>query len=496
MNDIPQFIRMEYPDFVKFLVAYYEYLEQQGQSYHFNANALNYSDVDRTSLEFLDYFGRNFLSSLPDLIYDKNNIPTLVKNIEQYYSARGSEKSFQLLFRLFEQQEDDQTELEFYYPSYDMLRVSDGKWINEKSIKLVDPPLDVKTWEGGQISGEISGAVSVVDEVKVYEYASGAKVAEIFILEFDVIHTADKFQCGETVRIIKLDQTIDYGVLAKVFYKVNITSQGKFYSKNQRIKVTSTSGESARVVVDYVGKGTVDDFEVVVPGTGYKIGERVYTDGDDFGSGAYGSVSSVNIDGGILTIDKVFEGHDYRHNKKVLVDSFEGRDAEIMIVSDDIGVVETVEVRDFGINYESINTALEFNTVMRVFNTQIDVEIGELVTGDTSGATGIIEYWDRYTNTLSVSIEAGAFLEGETITGSRYSGTAVIYEINVAEGELIDGCLCEYKGRYLNMDGHISSLKYIQDSYFYQMFSYMIANTSQSTTYYTNCSSIYYCIRS
>ena len=96
-KEIPQFIRLDYPNFVAFVVAYYEFIEQEGLPYHFIANALNYSDVDRTSLEFLELFGRNFLSSLPDLIYSENSIPLLVKNIEQHYSAIGSESAFDFL---------------------------------------------------------------------------------------------------------------------------------------------------------------------------------------------------------------------------------------------------------------------------------------------------------------------------------------------------------------------------------------------------------------
>jgi hypothetical protein len=255
LDDIPQFIRMEYPSFVAFVIAYYEWMEQEGLPYHFISNTLNYTDVDRTSLEFLDIFGRNFLSPLPDVIYDQNNIATLVKNIEQYYSARGSEKSFQFLFRLFENKEDPDRNLEFYYPSYDMLRVSDGKWINEKSLKIIDPPEDVLTWEAGQITGEWSGAVAIIDEVRVYQSTGGVDIAELFLLEFDVIHTADKFELGEVINGIKIDETTFSATTERVFHAVNITTPGRFYDTNQRIHITSASGDDARVVVDYISKG-------------------------------------------------------------------------------------------------------------------------------------------------------------------------------------------------------------------------------------------------
>lgn len=464
---------MEYPYFVQFIVSYYEWMEQEGYAYHYISNSLNFQDVDRTSLELLNIFGRNFLQPLPDVIYDQNNIATLVKYISQYYSARGSEKSFQFLFRLFENTSSpDPTE--FYYPSYDMLRVSDGKWINEKSIKIIDPPDDVLTWEGGQIIGQWSGAKSIIDEIKTYSLPSGTDVAELYLLEFDVVNTPEKFQLGETFDGVRLDETTFSSETEPVFHSVNITSSGQFYDTNQRIRVISSSGEEARVVVDYVSKGVVSDFTILEAGVDYAVGERVYTDGDDFGSGAYGNVTAVDGSGGITEITMIFEGHDYQHAKKVLVDTLNGSGAELMMESEDIGGVETVEIRDFGLDYDPLDTTLIFNTVIRVYNLSRDMEIGERITGQTSFAIGIVEAWDRYTNVVSVKMESGAFLVGEEILGERYGGTADIYDLYLAEGELVEGCLCSYKGRYIGMDGHISSLKYIQDSYFYQMFSYML----------------------
>jgi len=474
LDDIPQFIRMEYPNFVAFLVKYCEWMEEEGKPYHFIANALNYSDVDRTDLALLEVFGRNFLSPLPDVIYDQNNIATLVKNIVQYYSARGAEKSFQFLFRLFELKTDTSTEFDFYYPSYDMLRVSDGKWVNEKSVKIIDPPDDFNTWEGGLLVGETSGAKAIIDEVKTYTTGTNTNVGEIFLLEFDVVHTPEKFVCGETITVTKMDGTNDSSSTEKVFYGVNITNPGKFYDYNQRVSIISTNGEEARAVVDYVGKGVVNQFTIVNGGINYAVGERVYTGGAGFGSGAYGTITAVDGVGSITAIKMIFQGHDYRYSKEVLVDTVNGSDAIIMIDSDDIGAIQTVEIRDFGIGYELADTTLVFNTMMRVYDEFIDMEIGERITGQSSGAIGIIEYWSKETNVMSVYVESGIFEADEQIVGERYGGTAEIYDVSIAEGELIEGCVCNYKGRYINQDGHISSLKYIQDSYFYQMFSYMI----------------------
>jgi len=474
-KEIPQFIRMEYPSFVTFIKSYYQWMEKEGAPYHFIANALNFSDVDRTSIQLLDEFAKNFLSPLPNNIYDNNNIATLVKYIEQYYSARGSEKSFQFLFRLFEYQADKDHELEFYYPSYDMLRVSDGKWVKEKSLKIIDPPENVISWESGQITGNDSKAIAVIDEVKVYESSSGIKIAELFLIEFDIIHKPENFICGETVTIVTNDMMTFTAVTENIFFNIKITDGGKYYIPNQRVRITNSGvGEDARVVINYTGKGTVSKFGIVDGGINYLVNDKIFTHGDDFGSGAYGKVSEVDVNGSITKIKLLFGGHDYRYCQSVIIDSQNGENAIIMMDTDDIGRITSTEIRDFGINYIDAETTLTFNTSMRIYNVIKDGFVGERIVGNTSGANGVIEYWNKKTGVLSVYIESGQFIEGEVITGQRYGGEATIYELSTAVGVIEEGCLCSYKGRYINNDGHISSLKYIQDSYFYQMFSYMI----------------------
>jgi len=483
-KDIPQFIRMEYPYFVDFIKSYYEWMEQQGAPYQFIANALNYSDVDRTSLQLLNEFGKNFLQPLPSLIYEQNNIATLVKNIEQYYSARGSEKAFQFLFRLFQYQGDKDHDLEFYYPSYDMLRVSDGKWIVEKSLKIIDPPDNVMDWESGQITGKESGAIAVIDEIKTYESSSGIKIAEIFLIEFDIIHTPEKFICGETIKILTKDLEEYEVIIENIFFDIEfdidpITGEelrGQYYIPNQRIKIINNGiGEDARVVINNISKGSIKEFVIIDGGHSYQIGDKIYAiDTTGFGSGAYGTISEIDINGSITKIKLMSKGHDYKYAPYIKIDSVNGKNAIIIIKSDNIGKILTTKIRNFGINYFSTDTTIKFNASIRIYDIFKDVFIGEQIIGNTSGAVGIIEYWNQDNNVISVNILSGNFLVGEKYTGQRYGGTATIYDISIAQGKLIEGCLCKYNGRYINMDGHISSLKYIQDSYFYQMFSYML----------------------
>lgn len=135
-RQVPEFVREEHPLFIAFLEAYYEFLEnKQGQQINdlttVAKNFRNLSDVDLSIDEFEEQFFNTFASLLPrDAALDK---ALMIKNILPLYLSKGSEKSFKLLFRMLFGQE-----LEVRYPKNNILRASDGKWVVENTIKVLN----------------------------------------------------------------------------------------------------------------------------------------------------------------------------------------------------------------------------------------------------------------------------------------------------------------------------------------------------------------------
>ena len=134
-GQVPEFVREDHPLFVSFLEAYYEFLEtKQGtQSNDLIAKSKqlrNVADVDLSIDDFEDQFFNTFASLLPrDVVLDKS---TMIKNLLPLYLAKGSEKSFKLLFRMLFGQE-----LEVKFPGNNVLRASDGKWLRENTIRIL-----------------------------------------------------------------------------------------------------------------------------------------------------------------------------------------------------------------------------------------------------------------------------------------------------------------------------------------------------------------------
>ena len=133
-RQVPEFIREEYPLFITFLEAYYEFLEQK-QGTQLNdltkvSKDLKFlSDVDESIDDFEEQFFNTYASLVSrDVAVDKD---FLIKNVLPLYLAKGSENSFKLLFRLLFGQE-----LNVTFPKNDVLRASDGKWVVDNVIKV------------------------------------------------------------------------------------------------------------------------------------------------------------------------------------------------------------------------------------------------------------------------------------------------------------------------------------------------------------------------
>ena len=87
---LPKFISEDpnYANFSLFIQAYYEWMEEQGNTLDFTKNLINYMDVDTTTDEFLNYFVNDFMSYFPqEILADKTKV---IKIAKQLYQTKGT----------------------------------------------------------------------------------------------------------------------------------------------------------------------------------------------------------------------------------------------------------------------------------------------------------------------------------------------------------------------------------------------------------------------
>lgn len=258
-SQIPGFVREEGPQFVAFLKAYFEYMEQSGKAIDASRTIKDNQDIDRTVDSFVEYFRKEFMVNIPkDVLADKR---LLTKHIREFYRTRGSQESYRFLFRILFNKEID-----FYYPGDDILRASDGRWVQETRLRVGAPSnINPRTLEGKRIRGVTSGATAFVEDIIATE-ALG-----LLVYDMTVRNTVGTFTDGE--RVVNADNTNQFTTVSSQvgsIVGIDITDGGAFHNLGNSVEISGAgSTENATGVVTEVTNRSAVTLKIVKAGSGY-----------------------------------------------------------------------------------------------------------------------------------------------------------------------------------------------------------------------------------
>lgn len=301
-SQLPFFVRNDHPNFVAFLEAYYEYLEQdvgnnfEGRAIQRGKSLPDYVDIDKTIDIFADKLFWNFLNAIPrETLADKTK---LIKNIQHFYRARGTEKASKFLMNILFNKE-----LDFYYPKADVLRTSDGKWFIERSLTLTDLALNnvsnnlattLDSFTQKMIFGKTSKSVAVVDRTQ-RTIVDGQINDKLFIS-----YVKGRFKEGEEIYTqVPFGSNVSYlsaNITSNSVLTIAITDKGSLYNVGDYVIFETANSENvtpANAQVSIVSKGELFDFTLIKRGAGFQTGNPISFI-EPYGSGATGSVTSVS----------------------------------------------------------------------------------------------------------------------------------------------------------------------------------------------------------
>lgn len=258
-NQFPDFYKEEGQNFLAFIEAYYEYLEQNGKLTDAIQNIQDYKDINTTLDEYLEYFQDTLLPSVPhDVLGDKRLMAKYVKN---FNIARGTEASYKLMFRAIYNED-----VEITYPADKMLKVSDGEWRQDRYLTTT---YDTRAYDliGKTIEGRYSGARGLVEDV------IGRVVRNRDVMQILVSNIIGEFEHKEPIRLYGVEQTANsYTPFVESGIKtLSIVSAGGEYAEGDVLSLISDkNGDLGKVVVT----GTVDlggaiTFNIEDGGSGY-----------------------------------------------------------------------------------------------------------------------------------------------------------------------------------------------------------------------------------
>ena len=282
-NQFPSFYKEEGPQFIAFVKAYYEWLENSGSyiaangstvtpyidssaNISYTSNSSNkavgagvlyqarklpdYRDIDNTIDEFIVQFKEKYLKNIQ---FDTaSNKKLLVKNSLDLYRSKGTERSIDLFFKLVYG-----SSAEVRYPADNIFRVSDGVWERPEYLEIAHNRYNVD-YVGKQIIGAISGAKAFVEKF------IRRRIADGYVDLLYISGRQGQFTNGEVIGL-------------------NINNVPRF----DRSKRSKLIGSVSRVILQDRSRD-------------FKIGDIVSFTGSENGGGALARVESIGEAVGIV----------------------------------------------------------------------------------------------------------------------------------------------------------------------------------------------------
>lgn len=355
-KQVPEFVRDEYPKFVSFLEAYYEFLEEkQGTQ---NNDLINksktlrdISNVDESLDDFENNFYEKFAALLPRETEVRKDI--LFKNLNRLYLSKGNIESYKFLFRLLFNEE-----VQIIEPKNEVLKASSSVWsvenslridpnelylvqtgngtkttfllpssnftvravlvngvqtndyvvnqtykkiifntapVNNATIKIYFNNFDFSLFVNRKITGKVSRASAIVERFAV-SLISNRNIEDLYVNSKTLI---GNFENGEycVTDIIVDDNLLTFEVLTSSSLRaINVVQGGSNYANNDLVIISGGGAEQEAVaIIDEVFAGTADTITVQKIGAGFSVGGIIDT--LDPPLAVNGTISTVNTTG-------------------------------------------------------------------------------------------------------------------------------------------------------------------------------------------------------
>lgn len=305
-------------------------------------------------------------------------------------------------------------EITIQHPQEFLHRSSDGKYLSNDYAYITGNNefkiSDILAGAPENIAASIEGVTSGAKAV--IDTIVTTYILNQKVLKLDISSYQGKFSPNEEV-ILSVNNTTVKETIYGLINDIAITDGGTNYKLDDEVTITTVGdGQRAKAKIKRLDKGPFDLVTIVDGGLGYEVGDQVKATKivDSAGYGFAAQVYSVDGSGTITAVQILNGGHDYSRETNAYVISG-GSGAVLELNGDRIGKILNMEVFDSGINYNTVG----------------DITIA------ISSANGI--------NAVLTPVLTGVFNEPKS---------------------------------YQNQDDFPSNYSKIQDSYYYQNFSYVI----------------------
>jgi hypothetical protein len=502
-------------------------------------NLLNYKTLETSVDKYVEYLREELYPSIPASYYGDKRL--IAQYFKDFYESKSNEQSYRFLFKLLYNED-----IEFYYPGTDILRISDGNFEKTQIIRTIAISADTRDiflFLNKTIRGQTSGVLANVVDIKKFfigsleiaemtiKLASGTFTAGEEIVDIEdedlsttiygivsgitVVDGGSGYEEGDVISItgdgseaqarvssikespisaLKVN-TIGHGYQLNTEAIINNSGTGgsgflfKVSELANTYTVTSgantyTVGEISGISIINRGEGyfkkptvTLEDttisslgllsnnlITIVNAGSNYGVGNTlIFTGGA--GTNAAGQIASVTE---TTTFDLLFEDGFQMIADGSYYDIIKNEDWLVK------GPIKRIELTNFGTGYTSANLpSITISTTTgssaNLIATNIQGKSANVSIDTSNNVTGIgsiraVQITNFGINYSAANVSASAVGDGNANLVSVVSGLGI------------------REGVFLNDDGKID-YKVIQDSYYYQDYSYVIKSGLTFQTY-------------
>jgi len=495
-----------------------------------SGNILNYKNIETSIDKYVDYLREELYPSIPLSYYGDKKL--IAQYFKDFYESKSNEQSYRFLFKLLYNEDID-----FYYPGEDILRISDGNFEKTQIIRTISVSADTRDiflFLNKTIRGQTSGVLANVIDIKKFfigaveiaemtlklvsgTFTAGENIVDIEDADLSttiygivsgiiivdggsgyeegdiIIITGDGLEAQAKVSSIKESpisalkiNTIGHGYQLNTEATINNTGTGgtgfsfKVSELANTYSVTSgantyTVGEISKLSIINRGEGYFKKPSVILQdtiiaslgllsnnlitivnaGTNYGVGNTlVFTGGA--GVNAAGQIASVTE---TITYDLLFEDGQRMLADGSYYDIIKNQDWSVK------GPIKRIELTNFGTGYTSANLpSITISTTTgssaNLIATNIQGKSANVSIDTSNNITGIGSIRSVEITNFGINYST-ANASTSTVGDGNANVTVTISGLGIKEGVL------------LNDDGKID-YKIIQDSYYYQDYSYVI----------------------
>jgi hypothetical protein len=414
-----------YPLYQAFIDLYYAYTLQRGKASGEINNHAAALDVDRALDIEIDQFYTAYAKDLPQTIaYNKRN---LIKILNQIYEAKGTENALKLLFRLI--YNDD---IQISYPNENVLIPSSGKWIKEKYF-TVHIQLGVVPSENSRLtfSNDKGDFAIIVTGTEVLD----SSTCRIKFSSLELVN----MPMGQIVTYAYGGATFFVGKVIPSPEKLRILRAGQYWKKGKVIRIPGKVRDTVAAITTVGTGGSITNIEILEYGIGHDLNQLSII--SPFPRKPTGTIQDIGFE--ITSINPAAVGTGFTHHP--------------------------------GLTYH-------YTLGLEDYVDNIEDTVKGTVTGYTHNAYFLSDYMiadylgtvEFETSTKSVSSLDNVGRDTD-IAKWHASLATLLYEHN---------SLVDMKGKYSGDEGQLSNqLIKIQDSYFYQAFSYLLESIRDPRDY-------------